>query len=66
VNHENNHIAAVCGNEVRIYGPAISDGDRRTLIRVETFPHHGAALAYAIEFDDRQRGVAAPSEAPKS
>ena len=66
MNHENNNIAAVCDNEVRIYGPLSGNSTRRRLLRIEEFPHHGAALAYAVEFDDKQRGTASPLEAPKS
>lgn len=43
-------VAAVCGNEVIIYGGQRPDGIRPRLDSYE-FPHHGAALAYAVEFD---------------
>lgn len=55
-NHEANYVAAVCGKEVRIYEPLPKGADRRTLARVLTFPHYGAAKVYAEDFDAHQRG----------
>jgi hypothetical protein len=50
------NVAAVCGAEVRIYGWL----DEKTQIRPfqwkEQFPTHGAALQFATEYDERQRG----------
>lgn len=46
-------IAAVCGSQVRIYGPL--NVTRRPLLRVIEFPHRGAALNYAQEHDDRNK-----------
>jgi hypothetical protein len=47
-------VAAVCGNEVIIFGRQRSSGSRE---RMETmvFGHHGHALAFAVEFDERER-----------
>lgn len=47
-------VAAVCGNEVRIYGGEEANG-RRPLKYVKQFPHHGAAKQYAQEYDDAQK-----------
>lgn len=48
-------VAAVCDNEVRIFGPAVpaKKGLVRRLWRIHFFPHHGAALLYAREHDER-------------
>lgn len=54
--HEELRVAAVCGSEVRIYDSEGPTG-RRPLIRVQQFPSYGHALAYATDFDDRQRGL---------
>ena len=48
-------VAAVCGNQVRIYGiphKAIK-GEVRPLVNIINIRHHGAALQYAQEYDDR-------------
>jgi len=52
--HENAPTAAVCGNEVRYYGPVGDDG-RRHFIHAETYPTYGHAVQAAVEYDDRQR-----------
>lgn len=49
-------VAAVCGSQVRIYGPlepASHGREIRRLMRVINFGHRGHALRYAIEHDDR-------------
>lgn len=51
-------VVAVCGNEARVYGPAPFDtktGKKlpRALWSVKVFPHHGAALLYAREFEEK-------------
>ena len=49
-------VAAVCGPQVRIYGPLepLRKGrEIRRLMRVINFNTYGAALAYAKEYDDR-------------
>ena len=51
-------VAAVCGPQVRIYGPlepASYGREVRKLMRIINFRHYGAALAYAKEHDDRSR-----------
>ena len=55
MNENKNPIATVCGNEVRIYGPL--EKTRRPLMRVIGFPHHGAALNYAQEHDDKNKPI---------
>lgn len=47
-------IAAVCGNEVRIYGPKFNN-EARPLLKLLVFPHRGAALQYALAFEEEQR-----------
>ncbi len=44
-------VAAVCGNQVRIYDGE-SDNGKRRLMKVIDFPHRGAALQYAVTHDD--------------
>lgn len=44
-------VAAVCGNEVRIYGGKGENGIR-PLQQIKEFAHRGAAVLYATEFDD--------------
>ena len=48
-------VAAVCGNQVRIYGIPVKalKGEIRPLVNIINFRHHGAALQYAKEYDDR-------------
>lgn len=47
---ENPPVAAVCGAEARVYMFG-------RLHQVYPFPHHGAALTFAVEFDARQKGA---------
>ena len=49
------NIAAVCGNEVRIYGLAQHGNRPRPLLKVLHFPHRGAALLFAQEYEQDQR-----------
>lgn len=46
-------VAAVCGNELRIYGSESSG--RRPLLSVEVCRHYGEARDKAQEFDERER-----------
>ena len=48
-------VAAVCGNQVRIYGIPVKalKGEIRPLVNIINFRHYGAALQYAKEYDDR-------------
>ena len=49
-------VAAVCGNQVRIYGIPCKNFkgiEVRPLVNIINFRHYGAALAYAREYDDR-------------
>ncbi|MBX3704023.1 MAG: hypothetical protein KF822_09635 [Steroidobacteraceae bacterium] len=55
-NHDNIRVAAVCGREVRLFGEV--HRSRRPLLTVRTMPTRGAALEFAREYDDRQRGNA--------
>lgn len=48
------NVAAVCGNEVRIYSDSDNRG-RRTFIRRYQFNTYGAAKLFADEFEDQQR-----------
>ncbi len=52
VSKENKPVVGVCGNEARIYGPLDEQTKRRPLQRVVEFPHHGAAVLFAQEFED--------------
>ena len=45
-------VVAVCGNEARIYGPIDTKTNRRELWNIRQFPHHGAALLFAQEYED--------------
>lgn len=49
-------VVAVCGAEARIYGPKEENGVR-PLLNIKQLPHHGAALLFAQEFEDRDRRV---------
>lgn len=44
-------VVAVCGKEGRVYGPVEENGVR-PLLRVMQFPHRGAAILYAQEFEE--------------
>ena len=44
-------VVAVCGSEARIYGP-VNNRNRRPLIGVKQFKHHGAAVQFAHDFED--------------
>ena len=48
-------VAAVCGNQVFIYGipERTKKGEIRPLVNIINFRHYGAALQYAKEYDDR-------------
>lgn len=48
-------VAAVCGSEVRVFA-SVKQG--RALLSVRTFAHRGAALLWAHEHDQRERGQA--------
>lgn len=48
-------VAAVCGNEVRVYHPLSTGETERKLFYTKQFPHYGAAKLYADEFEDSQR-----------
>lgn len=43
--------AAVCGDEVRIYGEREPNGVR-PLLKVRRFAHYGAAVLFAQEYDE--------------
>lgn len=47
-------VAAVCGNEVIIFGRQRSCGSRERK-ESKVFGHHGHALAFAVEFDENER-----------
>ena len=48
-------VAAVCGDEARTYDVAGLNG-RRPLLEIKRFASHGAALQFAQDYDDKQRG----------
>lgn len=48
---EKEPVAAVCGNECRIYGP-VNESGKRPLQRIKTFSNYGQARMYAQDFDD--------------
>lgn len=48
------NVAAVCGNEVRIYTDADNRG-RRGFMRMVRFNTYGAAKLFADEFEEAQR-----------
>lgn len=52
--NDKSKVAAVCDNQARIYGPVQPNG-RRPLMAVYDFPHYGAALVFAVEFDAAQK-----------
>lgn len=47
-------VVAVCGNEAAVYGPV--QGGARPLIQRYTFSTRGAALEFAADYEDRERG----------
>lgn len=47
--------AAVCGDEVRIYGALDKRDSTRPFIRLIVLRNFGQALSYAQDFDDKQR-----------
>jgi len=51
-------VAAVCDNEVIIFDRQRKNGTRERK-ESQTFPHHGAALAFAVDFDEQQRRLEA-------
>lgn len=57
-NPDDNPVAAVCGNQVRIYGPKNSSGKDavRPLRDIIHFRNYGQARLYAQEFDDLRKG----------
>lgn len=52
---EKHHVAAVCGNEMRVYGAVSPLTQRRPLVRVIVCKHAGQARFQAQEFDDAQQ-----------
>ena len=54
MSYESRDVATVCENEVRIFGET-KDNGRRPLLRVLRFPHYGAAVNYATEFDEAEK-----------
>jgi len=48
-------VAAVCGNQVRIYGEKDKKTGIRPLKNTMNFPHYGVARLYADEFDEMQK-----------
>jgi hypothetical protein len=54
MSYESRAVAAVCDNEVRIYG-GVEENGRRPLFAVHEFKHHGAAVNYAQEYDEAEK-----------
>lgn len=54
---DKSNIAAVCGNELRIYGRK-EENDTRPLLKTEVHPSHGHAKLEAEEYDERQKAAA--------
>lgn len=52
--NEKSKVATVCDCQCRIYGPVQLNG-RRPLTAIYDFPTRGAALVFAVEFDDTQK-----------
>ena len=52
INPANEPVVAVCGNVARVYGA--EDKGRRPFMFERVFAHHGAAVLFAQEFEDRQ------------
>ncbi len=50
------NVVAVCGNEARVYGLRRADGTRQFLWAGQ-FAHRGAAIQFAQEYEDQQRGA---------
>lgn len=51
---DSEHVAAVVGTEVRIYGPVQMNG-RRPLKRIIPFGNYGQARLYAQEYDEQRK-----------
>jgi len=48
-------VAAVCDNEVLIFGELNEKTGVRPLMRIERFYNYGQALSYARDHDDKQK-----------
>lgn len=53
-------VAAIIGSKVKIY-ERLSDGKRAFTGETYEFSNYGQALQFAIEHDDRQRGIVNPA-----
>ncbi len=49
------NVAAVCGNEMRVYGGQDPKTGIRPFMWREVYQHHGRALEEAMKYDERQR-----------
>jgi hypothetical protein len=45
------NVAAVCGNEMIVFGPQESGQGRRQRLQTVTFNNYGQALAAGVQFD---------------
>lgn len=59
-NYKDEPVAAVADNELRIYGAENEKTGVRKLESVKKFPHRGAALLAAVEFDDATKNQGKP------
>ena len=50
----NIRVVAVCGNEATVYGPIV--GAVRPMVQRYKFSTRGAALEFASDYEDRERG----------
>jgi len=51
-NPSKERVAAVCGNEVRVFD-AVQQNGVRPLLYIRRLPNHGQARQWAIDHDDR-------------
>lgn len=49
-------VGAVCGNEVRLYGPVDNNTGKRPYRGLRVFANMGQALDFANEYEETERG----------
>ena len=54
-NQADKSVVGVCGSQARVYGPIDKETNRRPLKSIIDFPHYGAAVLFAQEFEDDKR-----------
>lgn len=52
---EEKSVVGVCGSQARVYGALDRFSGVRPLMRIVDFPHKGAALLFAQEFEEEKK-----------